>query len=264
MKAENGVNKRSFWITLPGILTACAALITAIGGLIAGLNKVGLLRPSSPANDSPPSGQTVPLEPAPPVESEQTSTLKPKPAPTVPPRQTLKITLQPIIEGMGTLQGKSGSLIEGSSVPFSPPSLGDRQDRKEVRCFISFSLSPIPKAAEITKVTLHLVKGGASGNLNQNYFGTILIESLDIGEALDGSDFGKSAVLVKQVPLSRLQSEPHDVTQEIHRARLSGQDTITFRLRFSVGHDNDNESDSWALSYSRGQTRLEVTVASGQ
>jgi len=245
MENENGKSRRSFWTTLPGILTACAALVTAVGGLIVGLDKVGLIGPSSPEEviSVPPPSEPPPVEP--------------------PPR-TSKVTFLPIVEGMGTLQGKSGSLIEGSATPFSPPELGDGQDGKEVRGFISFDLSHIPKAAEITEATLHVVQGGMSGDLNKDYFGTVLIESLDIGEVLDGTDFGKSGVLVRQISLSSLQSEPHDVTEEIRRAQLLGYETITLRLRFAVAHDNDDESDCWALRYSQGQTRLEVTVATEQ
>lgn len=35
---------KSFWTTIPGILTGCAAVITAIGALITGLSTVGLLK----------------------------------------------------------------------------------------------------------------------------------------------------------------------------------------------------------------------------
>ena len=39
--AEENDSKRSFWTTLPGILTGLAALVTAIGGLVVALNSSG-------------------------------------------------------------------------------------------------------------------------------------------------------------------------------------------------------------------------------
>ncbi len=42
-KTNKKDEKQSFWTTLPGILTALTALITAIGGLVAALSAAGLL-----------------------------------------------------------------------------------------------------------------------------------------------------------------------------------------------------------------------------
>jgi hypothetical protein len=43
-KPINKQDKQSFWTTVPGILTGIAAIITAIGGLIAVLNSAGLFK----------------------------------------------------------------------------------------------------------------------------------------------------------------------------------------------------------------------------
>ena len=43
---RNQKSKNSFWTTIPGILTGFAAIITAIGGLIAVLYQVDILKPS--------------------------------------------------------------------------------------------------------------------------------------------------------------------------------------------------------------------------
>ncbi len=42
-------DKPSFWTTLPGILTAIAAVITAVGGLLAALHTAGLIGAATPA-----------------------------------------------------------------------------------------------------------------------------------------------------------------------------------------------------------------------
>ncbi len=41
-------DKKSFWVTLPGILTGVAAIITATGGIIATLYQVGVVGGGTP------------------------------------------------------------------------------------------------------------------------------------------------------------------------------------------------------------------------
>lgn len=45
---------KSFWSTLPGILTGCAALITAVGGLIGALAAAGMIGPDADVPTSVP------------------------------------------------------------------------------------------------------------------------------------------------------------------------------------------------------------------
>lgn len=63
--------QKSFFTTLPGILTGLAALITAIGGLIYTLSESGLI--GSPDKDDPVAEQTASL----PVENQQGVTKHP-------------------------------------------------------------------------------------------------------------------------------------------------------------------------------------------
>lgn len=75
-------DKKSFWTTLPGILTGLAGLITAIGGLIVVLYSQGLIGPRDPRDHKPgrevisqpekpspttPSGPSKPSEPGSPA-----------------------------------------------------------------------------------------------------------------------------------------------------------------------------------------------------
>ncbi len=65
-KTNNQSGKASFWTTVPGILTAIAAVITAIGGLVAALSAAGLLgagtaRPPSSVSNPAPVSVTTPL-----------------------------------------------------------------------------------------------------------------------------------------------------------------------------------------------------------
>lgn len=49
MPARKSKDKSTFWTTLPGILTGIAAIITAVGGLLVGLNSAGMLSPKPTA-----------------------------------------------------------------------------------------------------------------------------------------------------------------------------------------------------------------------
>src|SRR5436189_4804110 len=63
----NPSNERSWWQTLPGILTAIAGTITAITGLIVALHQAGLFGPRSRggAGESSPSAYESPQGPSP-------------------------------------------------------------------------------------------------------------------------------------------------------------------------------------------------------
>ncbi|MGA9522148.1 MAG: hypothetical protein WBV82_11820 [Myxococcaceae bacterium] len=58
----------SWWTTLPGLLTATAAVLTAVTGLLIGLSQVGLLGTSEP--DAPQAPHSAELEPASPPPAE--------------------------------------------------------------------------------------------------------------------------------------------------------------------------------------------------
>lgn len=75
----NTSDSKSFWTTLPGIITAVAGLITAVGGLIAGLAAAGVIGGASPTPAPPPTDTPVP---------EITSTPTPTPTPVITPTPT--------------------------------------------------------------------------------------------------------------------------------------------------------------------------------
>jgi hypothetical protein len=60
-KQSEPSEKKSFWTTLPGILTGIAAVLTALGALIAALGSAGLVsRPESTPPAPPPVVETAP------------------------------------------------------------------------------------------------------------------------------------------------------------------------------------------------------------
>ena len=86
--AEADGTARSWWGTMPGILTALAGTITALGGLVAVLSQSGLIgaKPAPPvaAADSPGASLSRGVAPA---EATQAPPTGPGPAP--PPREGL-------------------------------------------------------------------------------------------------------------------------------------------------------------------------------
>jgi len=53
MEPVNNKNQSSWWTTLPGMLTALAAIVTAVTGLLLGLNQIDLFKESAPDSASP-------------------------------------------------------------------------------------------------------------------------------------------------------------------------------------------------------------------
>lgn len=76
-----GESDKSFWVTLPGILTGIAAIITAIGGILLALHTAGYFDSDGPVPSPTPKHTPTPtLEPTP----TPTPETNPKPTPTTP------------------------------------------------------------------------------------------------------------------------------------------------------------------------------------
>lgn len=70
----SGENNKSFWTTLPGILTGIAAIITAIGGILLALNTLGAFDNNGNGGVSPPKIESFGASPEE-ISSGQGSTL---------------------------------------------------------------------------------------------------------------------------------------------------------------------------------------------
>lgn len=74
MTPPESKSDKSFWTTLPGILTGIAGIITAIAALIAALNAAGVLTPATPTAPAPSVIRTIT------PSTQITFTIEPNPA----------------------------------------------------------------------------------------------------------------------------------------------------------------------------------------
>ncbi|MCA9315695.1 MAG: hypothetical protein H6806_03940 [Planctomycetes bacterium] len=123
------------------------------------------------------------------------------------------------------------------------PKVGDLASNQEVRMLLSFSLEDVPAGAEITSALLRLRTTRVTGE--PLLMDPLLIERVDIGTALDGTDFSSLALSsATNVTMNGLL-----VTREIEVTTLVQQDVnelrtrTDLRLRLFGGTDGDLRDD---------------------
>ncbi|MCB0636186.1 MAG: hypothetical protein KDC54_06195 [Lewinella sp.] len=191
---------------------------------------------------------------------EPTSTTTDRPStPAGPTAQVETVTLLPDTRSLGA-GGLSGALKSDSGTPFSPPEMGDWGRGVGVRGFLTFNLGELPRDSRVVAARFYGVRGGQTGSAGSD-LGTVLIERVDVGDALDGTDFDRSGSLVSRINLSDLRAnEPLDVLQAVRLALRNDERAFTLRFRFSRDHNGDDTRDLWAFRHADGQTRLEIDL----
>jgi hypothetical protein len=116
---ESGANKPSkgggsFWTTLPGILTGCAALITAIGGVLGTLVALGIITPATEPTITPAPQTTL----APTFVATRVVTLLPPTPPQATPPPVPSPTNTPIAPPTST---PTPTPIRPTSTPTATP-----------------------------------------------------------------------------------------------------------------------------------------------
>lgn len=100
--SQNGNNGESFWSTLPGLLTAVAALITALGGILAILVTSGVIGPQAGVTPEAAATETPALVAVLPTVEQVVTATADQPAPptaTVPPAATATSAIKAVIAG---------------------------------------------------------------------------------------------------------------------------------------------------------------------
>lgn len=123
------------------------------------------------------------------------------------------------------------------------PGVGDLQDNKEVRMFLSFSLEDLPSDARIEEATLRVgftTRVGAPEGLQP-----LILERIDLGTELDAVDFSS---LAKSAPTNllingNLGTRDVDVTTLVQQDLDEGRTRHDLRLRLAGGTDGDGLSD---------------------
>ncbi len=120
---------------------------------------------------------------------------------------------------------------------------GDSDDNKEFRGFISFNISKFPQ--NIVVAELYLTEPATNGDMNPKYFKNVLIEAVDIGNYLDETDFNRDKIVNdnNSILLKDINNKSINVTKAVIDFLRNGRDIATFRLRFIVNSDNNNEED---------------------
>lgn len=114
------------------------------------------------------------------------------------------------------------------------------------REFYSFDLSAIPAGATIDSATLKLYQANVKGQ-PYTVLGNVIVDHVDLGTALDGSDYGAPAIASNIGTLSTsptIEYKTLDVTSSVQADRTVGRQRSQYRLRFSnKDSNNDGVSD---------------------
>ncbi len=106
------------------------------------------------------------------------------------------------------------------------------------RAFLTFSLSSLPPDGRVKDATLVVPVTGLSGY--DVYDNIILVESVNIGQELDVSDYATGGILLGKYTVDQIRQSPGiDITQGINVALQQNMKTITFRIRFEHEHTEE-------------------------
>ena len=132
----NNDTKQSFWTTLPGMLTGLAALITAVGGILAILVGGGLLKPKAEPTPAPVIEVPGPTEPSPAMDLVVVETTPADGAINVEPSLT-----EIVIVFSGPVKQNSWSFVE-TSLGEVPEITGDPSFPNNRTCVLPVKLEP--------------------------------------------------------------------------------------------------------------------------
>ncbi|MDH5512237.1 MAG: hypothetical protein OEY27_03400 [Gammaproteobacteria bacterium] len=158
----------------------------------------------------------------------------------------------PVVAGSSAaLDGEAGN--DGSAVSTGgAPRTGDVETFPGIstayRQFYSFDLAKIPPGTIVTAALLRLYQAGVTGLPYNGTLGSVTVDHVDYGAALDGTDFAAATLLGNAGTLSSDASLGYknlvvlsSVKNDLDNARLRSQ----YRLRFSLSDANLDDNDDY-------------------
>lgn len=154
-----------------------------------------------------------------------------------------------VVNAPSTLDGyvtSAGGVLTTASTGVA---VGDNAGNDGRRGFLRFSLGAIPPGATITSAVLRVAQANVSG-IPYPVLGSLHVDHVDIGLALDGADYAAPAL---SFDIGTLSTDPTltlrslDVTGRVLADRAALRTTSDFRLRFNLGTDGDSFEDSTHL-----------------
>jgi hypothetical protein len=124
--------------------------------------------------------------------------------------------------------------------------VGDNDADQGRRGFVRFNIAGLPLGAEIESAELRLAQAAVTG-LPYVTLGTLRVDHVDIGAALDAVDYAAVALLANVGTLSTdatLTVKFLDVKAEILADIAAARTTSDFRLRFTTQDDGDGLFDT--------------------
>ena len=134
----------------------------------------------------------------------------------------------------------------GSAVTWSQAVVGDNSVNIAVRGFLSFDISGIPLSANIISATLRAYQEGVNGTPYAD-LGDVIVDHLNYGSILDGSDYDLAALQSNVGSLSNnaaIEYKTLDVTARVEADINAGRARSQYRLLLPTSTDSDNSEDS--------------------
>lgn len=175
----------------------------------------------------------------------------------------------PVTVTLGSIAGLDGFVLsDGTAVTGSAgPGVGDTAADAGARQFWSFDVSGIPSGATVTLATFRARQRSVFGD-PYAFLGNVIVERVDIGVALDGTDFavaGIGAFVVLSTDTT-IEVKTVDITDRVQAALAAAATRIDLRARGQAAitdGDGTQEVASFAdADGSNGETvlpELEIT-----
>lgn len=153
----------------------------------------------------------------------------------------------PITVTLNSTRGLDGYVTStGSAVTWSQAMVGDNSANIAVRGFLSFDISSIPPSANIISATLRAYQEGVNGTPYAD-LGNVIVDHLDYGTTLDGTDYDLAALQSNVGSLSNnaaIEYKTLDVTARVKADINDGRARSQYRLLLPTPTDSDNFEDA--------------------